>query len=199
MTQRRTEGRKGKDTPAPLPRRKGDPAERLRRASIIAARRNRVIEGRVRPVAWKDIADEMGLSEKHCQTILRDALSNGWIVDVDPTAAEEVDHVLYALRACYLELQETIDAAELDSQVRVSAIRAKFEVKLRELDVLIAAGRVPRQLTTLNIAADMQRIFALVIEVISEGKEPEQAIADLIRRSEPFLPAGIVDAEVIDP
>lgn len=154
--------------------------QRHQRGRQIAAMRSRVLAGKLKPVAWKDIARELGMSESGAHDAWEQfKAAEATIID-DPLAV--VDETIDVLTVVVHESLRTYEAADAGSSVRVQALRTAVDTAVTRLSVMRAAGRAPRSLAGPSLAQELQTVFRRFAELLREhhvGDDVLRAFIDL--------------------
>lgn len=153
-----------------------NPLERYQRGRRVVA-----LRAREKPAPWKDIAAEIGLSERNTRKMYEQAIQ--WDQNLhDPLAAldETIDVFTVAMQGAL----ETFAAAKAGSPVRVQALRTAMEAAETRLRILRAAGRAPRSLEGPTVAAQMQVVFRELAELLSRHEIPDAALTDFLALAE---------------
>lgn len=170
------EGRRGKGVSRRPRRAKLSPLDRYQRGRKIAEMR-----ARERPVAWRDIAADVGMSEAGAKDAHAQFLS--WEEPLhDPMDAlqETIDALTVSMRLAF----ETYEAADPGSSVRVQAVRTTVDTALIRLQVLRAAGRAPRSLSGPSVAQQLQVVFREFAELLSRHKVSDAALREFLEFAE---------------
>jgi hypothetical protein len=156
--------------------------QRFQRGRQIAAMRSRVIEGELKPVAWKTIAAELGMSQSGAQDAYDQYLAAEAAEHENPLGAvmENVDLMKVAIH----ELLITYERAEEGSPTRVQALRAAVEVAEKKLIVMQRAGLAPRQLTAPGIEQRVATIFREFAEMLDDHDVSDEVIVAFIEMAD---------------
>ncbi|MGI8715202.1 MAG: hypothetical protein ACR2NR_18875 [Solirubrobacteraceae bacterium] len=142
--------------------------DRVRRAKRIATLR---ADGK----AWTQVADEVGLSVKAAQMAYNDYLS--WDVDV-PDPMMTVDTSI-AIRSAAIERLDEIAHTGDNASAQVGAIRVMLDADRERMEMLQAAGRLPRDLHRFRAEAAFIAIFREMMAVMRHRGVPESVLTEL--------------------
>jgi predicted transcriptional regulator len=165
---------------------------RVKLAREIAEMRARVdARGRSRPMTWRQIAKELGISEDTAQRYLRDGEQLA-----APVVPNEVVEDAIALRERMLEELDEFWQANRDvhPSAAVGAMREMREVDAERMTLLQAIGKLPRNLTRWRAEADFNVIVREVLDVMEKdgvGEETLAKIHDVVRRHLPEQPDNV--------
>src|SRR5205085_7819079 len=79
---------------------------------------------------------------------------------------------------------ETYDKAEPGSSVQVQAVRASVDAAVTRMQIMRAAGKVPRSLAGPSIAREMQVMFREFGAILERYEVPDDALRDLLELAE---------------
>lgn len=170
--------KEGRHSTARRPRRrpKMNPLQRYQRGRVIAEMR-----ARPRPVAWKDIAKQIGMSMAGAQEAYAQFLE--WEMPLhDPLAV--VDETIDAMTVALHESIQTYEDADPGSSVRVQALRTAVDTALTRLQVMRAAGRAPRSLAAPAVGQQMQTVFREFAELLRRHQVGDDVIRDFLELAE---------------
>lgn len=173
---------------------RGDFGVLLQRGRYIAARRLRE-----KPVAWKKIAAELGISDKAAQRTLDRYLEEGWDT-TDRTDLEQLERTIDRMTALIVRAQEVAErAAEADqfgAALRGYALTA--DLSIRQLQVMRAVGRMPRSMGRPTMVAELQSAVALILPLI-EQYVPDDELHTVLQRLQDMQDGPIIDAQPLPP
>lgn len=177
-----TEGRNSQtDLPVPTRRTKLSPLDRYQRGRQIAAMRAREVDGKPRPVSWKDIAKAVNLSESGAKDAYSQFLT--WeLPQHDPLKV--VDETIDVMTVAMHEALETYAQAKPGSSVRVQALKTAVETAATRLQIMRAAGRAPRSLAGPSVAAELQLAFREFAELLSRHDVGDDVLRDFLGLAE---------------
>lgn len=166
----------GVERPVVRRRPKLSPLERYHRGRVIGEMRSRE-----NPVAWKDIAREVGMSQSGAKGAYADFLD--WEEPLhDPM--DVVQETIDALTVSMHEALRTYEAAPEGSSIRVQALKVGMEAAITRLNVLRAAGRAPRSLAAPAVAQQMQIVFREFADLLRRHNVGEDALVELLGLAE---------------
>jgi hypothetical protein len=172
-TRTQAQGRHG-IVPAARPRHKAklNPLERYHRGRLIASMR-----ARTKPVAWQEIANDLGLSESQCKDIHVQFME--WEAPQhDPMKAveETIDSLTVAMHAAW----ENAEQAEVGSNARVYSIKTAVEVSLLRLNIMQQAGRAHRELGAPALAHQFQVLLRNLVEILDRHQVSDDLLRELM-------------------
>lgn len=162
--------------PRALKRGKLSPLDRYQRGREIAA-----LRAQAKPVAWKTVAEHVGLSQRQCQEVYAQFLD--WeqpLHDPMRVVDETIDSLTVAMHEAWL----TYEGADAGSSVRVQAIRTAMDAAITRLQVMRAAGRAPRSLAAPTLAAEMQGVFRDFAELLRRHDVDDGVLRDFLGLAE---------------
>lgn len=150
--------------------------QRTQRARTIAAERARVgKDGRAAPVPWKTIASRHGITARHAERIYAEFCA--WeLSQADPLRTVDESILLRE------ELLHTLGALveEGDSpSAKVGACRAMLDVDRERLELMQAAGRLPRNLARYRAEAEFTTIVDEILDVLDRRGIERAALEDI--------------------
>jgi hypothetical protein len=139
------------------------------------------MRARPRPIAWKTIAKDVGLSERQAQEVYAQFID--WEKPLhDPMAV--VEETIDGLTVAMHEAWQTYADAAPGSSVRVQAIRTAADAAVTRLQVMRAAGRAPRSLAAPSFAAEMQTAFREFAELLGRHDVSDEVLRDFLGLAE---------------
>lgn len=173
---------------------RGDLGALLQRGRYIAARRLRE-----KPVAWKKIAAELGISDKAAQRTLERYLEEGW----DTTDRSDLDYMertIDRFTALIIRAQEVAErAAEADqfgAALRGYGLAADLSIK--QLQVMRAVGRLPRSMGRPTMVAELQAAVSIILPLI-EQYVPDDELQGLLQKLQDMQDGPIIDVQPLPP
>lgn len=144
--------------------------------------RARVVRGKPKPVAWKDIAAEVGMSQQGARDAWVAFLAAEETMLENPLAVvdETIDTMTVAIHAALA----TYEAADEGSSVRVQALRTAVDTAVLRLTIMRQAGRAPRSLAAPTVAAQVQLVFREFAELLRRHKVDDVVIRDFLELAE---------------
>lgn len=147
------------------------PMDRVKWARKIAEWR---IEGR----EWKDIAKDVGLTQRNCQKLHQQYMESG-----DPDSTHDpmapIHRHLQILEAVMAEAANTYAAAPDGSSVQVGALRLMKDASAEVIDYMRLAGMLPRHLGALALEQEMQQMMREFIEHLRRYNVDDKLLAEL--------------------
>jgi hypothetical protein len=144
--------------------------------------RSRTIQGNLKPVAWADIAKEVGMSEAGARDAweqFREAEAS--MLD-DPLAV--VDETIDMMTVAIHQALATYEDAAPGSSVRVQALRAAVDTAMVRLQVMRSAGRAPRSLAAPALAQQLQVVFREFAELLRRHELGDEVLRDFLSLAE---------------
>lgn len=152
------------------------PLERYARGRRIAEMR-----ARAKPIAWREIAKQVGMSESGAKEAHAQFLE--WEEPLhDPSTF--VQETLDALTVAMHEAFRNAAMAEEGSSARVQSLRAAMDAVMTRLQVARAAGRAPRSLSAPQVATQMQLVFREFATLLERHKVGDEVLRDFLALAE---------------
>jgi hypothetical protein len=134
------------------------------------SRDNDIVAARMRGLSWATIAENYGLSERQCQTILEDyRASHPRLRERDPI--EIVDDMLERYEAAQEELA-LVSATTKHDATRVGAIRTRLAALEAQANLLTLVGVLPRDLGVLRQDIDLHAMGDELVSVLNKFEVP---------------------------
>jgi len=157
--------------------------DRVRRAQRIAQLR---AEGKT----WTQISNEVGLSIKAAQVAHNDYLS--WDVEA-PDALATVDRSI-AIRSAAINRLDEIAHSGDNASAQVGAIRAMLDADRERLELMQAAGRMPRNLARFRAEAEFVDIARQMVELMRKRNVPSHVLDEIRELTQRHMPTSAIDA-----
>lgn len=142
--------------------------DRVRRAQQIARLR---AEGKT----WTQVSHAVGLSIKAAQVAHNDYLS--WDVEA-PDALATVDRSI-AIRSAAINRLDEIASNGDNASAQVGAIRAMLDADRERMELMQAAGRLPRNLHRFRAEADFVTIAREMFELMRLSGVPDSVLTEV--------------------
>jgi len=156
------------------------PGSKNRPSAVEKLERNRRILGaRLAGAPLAEIARREHLSERQCRNVIRDWKEEG----AAGLQAEDPVEVVYDLLQRYRRIEEDLAkvAAEADnSAAQVGAYRARLEAIDRQVQLMQAAGLLPKELGQLHVSADVRSVTAQVVAVFRDHQVSDATTSAVI-------------------
>lgn len=157
-----------------------DRASRRGRGWIDRDVRNRaIVSDRLRGATLPELAARYGLSERQCGNVLREWRDSG-VADLE---AEDALAVVYEfieryrqVEACLAEIAQAAD----NSAAAVGAHRGRLDAIDRQVQLMQAAGLLPKELGRLKLQADVRTVAARLVAVFREHQVSAEIEQDVI-------------------
>lgn len=134
-------------------------------------RDDEIVRARMLGRSWASIATEHSLSQRQCQSIMREyRASNPTVRDRDPI--ELLDDMLERYEGAQDQLAE-IAASSTHDATRVGAIRTSLEALRAQADLLVGVGVLPSSLNSFRLEADVKRTADAIFEALDRCEVPD--------------------------
>jgi hypothetical protein len=146
----------------------------------VAARHSQIVALRARGRSWAFIAEETGLSDRHCRRVWKD-----WR-EAEKPSLEQLDPVdvvieMFARSEAQIEqLAEIADDRKAGSAVRVGAINAMRAAQQAQIELLQETGYMPRNLGRVQRELDLRYLMTKIVAVFEKYGLPDEARLELI-------------------
>jgi len=165
--------------------------DRVRRARGIAAERAKTDKrGKLAPTPWSAIGEKFGLSERQARRIYEDFCR--WERDQhDPLAT--VDEAIMLREAARDHLGELAVSGD-NSSAQVGAAKAMLDADRERLELMQAAGRLPRNLARFRAEADFMTIARQMVELMRKRGVPSDVLDEVRELTQRHVPTSASDA-----
>ena len=147
-------------------------------------RSQQIAQLRAEGKTWTQVSSEVGLSVKAAQVAHNDYLS--WDVEA-PDAMATVDRSI-AIRSAVINRLDEIASNGDNASAQVGAIRAMLDADRERMELLQAAGRLPRNLHRFRAEADFITIAREMVEVMRKRGVPAEVLQEIRDVAERQLP-----------
>lgn len=138
------------------------------------ARNRAIVSDRLRGASLPELARRYGLSERQCRNVLREWRESG-IAELEVADALAVVYEFIEryrqIEASLAEVAETAD----NSAAAIGAHRGRTEAVDRQVQLMQAAGLLPKELGQLRLQADVRSVAARVLAVFRDHHIPADA------------------------
>lgn len=161
-----------------------------------AERDAQIIALRSSGLSWQSIAKQMGITDRMCRRIWQE-----WREDsrLDIQGIDPLDVVFEQIARLEKDIetlaQIAADASDRNVNAKVGAINTKAKLYAQQVELLVAVGKMPRNLGKLAVELEANFVFRVVGQIIDEyvpqekRPEAEQKLRTALRRERPKLAA----------
>lgn len=153
-------------------------------------RAQRIAQLRAEGKTWTQISNEVGLSIKAAQVAHNDYLS--WDVEA-PDALATVDRSI-AIRSAAINRLDEIAHSGDNASAQVGAIRAMLDADRERLELMQAAGRMPRNLARFRAEAEFVDIARQMVELMRKRNVPSHVLDEIRELTQRHMPTSAIDA-----
>lgn len=171
-TGRRRVDKPQRSKPAP----KLSPLERYARGRKIAAMR-----AREKPIAWREVAKEVGMSEGGAKEAYAQFLD--WeepLHDPSDAVQETIDGLTVAMHEAF----RSVGAMDVDAPGRTQAIRTAVDTLVTRMNVMQRAGRLPRSLAAPQVGQQMQLVLREFAAMLARHDVGDDVMRDFLTLAE---------------
>ena len=143
------------------------------------ARNRALVSDRLQGASLPELARCYGLSERQCRNILREWREAG-VAELEADDALAVVHeFIERYRQIEVSLAELAKRAD-NSAAAVGALRGRTEAVDRQVQLMQAAGLLPKELGQLRLQADVRSVAARVVTVFRDHQVPAETARAVI-------------------